>query len=143
MNSTNPILEIASHTNHYVAGVFRRTSPVLAVGVFVISAALLSGPAISPGLADETPGPITGSAANQGPIDLTCNEVRVSSDGEMYSLVFYFTDTSSGADSKALIGPFTGTFGDRFGRTDIVFTEVRKLVDGEVVASERLQMECR
>lgn len=144
MKSPHLLQKAATYTNiHRGAERFRRTRRAVIMGVLVIGM-VLSGAVVGPGLAEELPG-ADGDAATSSLVEFTCNDVRVSPpDAETsYDLVVHYVDTTTGMQGKALIGPFTGTFEDDFGKTDFVITEVEVRYDHGGGASGTIPARCQ
>lgn len=143
MNPLNLLQKVPLFTNiRRSTGRFRRIRRVAVVGVLVVGL-LFSGAVVGPGLAEERPA--GGSMAAPSVVEFTCNDVRVvPPDSETsYSLVIHYVDTATGVRGAALIGPFTGTFDDEFGKTDIVLTEIDVRYDHGGGASGTIPARCR
>lgn len=143
MKSLHLLQKAARHTNIHCGGKrFRQIHRVAIMGALFIGM-MLSGAVVGPGLAEELPAG-DGNEATTSVVEFTCNDVRVSPPdaGTSYDLVVHYVDTTTGMQGKALIGPFTGTFEDNFGRTDFVLTEVEVRYDSGGGASGTIPTEC-
>ena len=141
MKPINLLQKVIPSTNtHRIAKRFRR---VAIVGVLV-AGLMFSGAAVGPGLAEVIPATDEDATA-PSVVEFTCNDVRVvPPDSETsYSLVVHYVDTATGVRGTALIGPFTGTFDDEFGKTDIVLTEIDVRYDHGGGASGTIPARCR